>query len=323
MIKKNNFQVKILFLVLILIVIYGCGQRQSAEGGLAKGTDGITINFLAGNPQDSYLVEDEEEPISVILELRNKGSYPREEDQNILSRGQVYISGFDQNIIIMDEDSERLNRDFLPGKSSINPEGGFDLVEFKGSIASYDIVVDKYEPTILATLCYPYITKTSPSVCIDPSPFDNNQKKVCNIGSQTLSSQGAPIAITKIDQEASSNKIQFKINLKNVGNGDVIKLSALDKCNPFEGEGLERQDFDKVELKRATVGFSELNCGPFDDDNQIRLFNNEGFIICSLDSANYDDIKSAYTTLLNLEFEYGYRTTTSKQIKISKLTNIN
>jgi len=221
----------------------------------------------------------------------------------------------------MEEAGKRLDRQFLGGRSSINPEGGFDMMEFKGSIYTSGIVIEKYEPVILATLCYPYATKASPSVCIDPFPFDEKQKKVCKIGSQTLASQGAPIAITSIDEEASSTKIQFKINLKNAGKGDIIKIDSLDGCNPTGGQSLERNDFDRIELVRADAGLSTLRCGPFTEGNGIiRLNNGQGFIICSLDKESYQDTKSAYTTPLNLEFRYGYRTTASRPIKISKIT---
>jgi len=321
---KIKIKFEILFLVILLTIISGCGKLggQGSSKSSGTGTDGITINFLENNPQDRFIVGDEEEPISIILELRNKGSYPKDNDINELNRGQVYISGFDTDIISMETASKRLNRDFLPGISDINPEGSFDTAEFKGSIFADNIVVDKYEPTILATICYPYITKASPNVCIDPFPFDEKQKKVCNIGSQTLSSQGAPIAVTKIEQEASSNKIRFKISLKNVGGGDIIKINALEKCNPSQTERLERNDFDRVELRRATVGFTELRCAPFDEGNQIRFVNGEGSIICTIDSDSYDDVNSAYTTLLNMEIRYGYRTTISKSIKISKITSV-
>src|SRR3989338_313489 len=314
-------RLEIFFVLLLLILVSGCQTKAGKQSSkdTSTGTEGIAINFLPNNPQDKYIVSnDQEEPISIILEIRNKGSYPRENDVNELSRGQVYISGFDDNIIHMEEAGKRLDRQFLEGKSSINPEGGFDMMEFKGSIYTSGIVIEKYEPTILATLCYPYATKASPSVCIDPFPFDEKQKKVCKIGSQTLSSQGAPIAITSVDEEASSNKIQFKINLKNAGKGDIIKIDSLDRCNPIGGQSLERNDFDRIELVRADAGLSALRCGPFTEGNGIiRLNNGQGFIICSLDKESYQDTKSAYTTPLNLEFRYGYRTTASKPIKIS------
>lgn len=326
---KRKVKFEVLFLVLLIIIISGCGMIGGKGSAKATGTEGITINFLENSPQDRYLIsDDEEEPISIILEIRNKGPYPQDEDENILSRGKVYISGFDRDIIRIDDLSKNLRRDYLFGLNSINPEGGFDTVEFKGFISPDEIVVDEYEPTVLATLCYPYVTKASPTVCIDPYPFDDKQKKVCRIGSTQLSSQGAPITITRIDEEASSNKIQFKINVKNDGNGDVIKINALGKCDPYgdtssgKDEILERKDFDRVELIRATVGFSELECSPLDEGRFIRLFNGEGFVLCSLDRASFEEVKSAYTTPLNIELKYGYRSTISKPIKILKISSV-
>src|SRR3989344_1754617 len=95
-------RLEIFLFLLLLILVFGCqaqaGKQSSKD--TSTGTEGITMNFLGNNPQDKYIVTDEqEESISIILELRNKGSYPRENDVNELSRGQVYISGFDDNII--------------------------------------------------------------------------------------------------------------------------------------------------------------------------------------------------------------------------------
>lgn len=310
-----------IFLIISIIIISGCIPKTGGKS--SKAGDGISINFLPNSPQDKYIVSDQdEEPIMMIIELRNRGSYPQEDEFNELSRGNLYISGFDRTIISLDDNSARLNAQALTGISPINPEGGFDTVEFKGSIFGQDITIDKYTPTLLATLCYPYTTKSSPTVCIDPFPFDDKQKKVCKIGSQSLQSQRAPVTITKIDQEASTSKIQFKITLKNTGKGDVIDFNALDRCNPTEGQALERKDFDQIQLVRATAGFSELTCGPFaEGDGIIRMHNGEGFVICSIDKESYENAKTAYTTPLNLEFRYGYRITALKPIAISKITS--
>jgi hypothetical protein len=307
--------------VLFALALNACVRPSGSTGfnrDTITGTEGLIINFLPGNPQESYLVYGDE-PISVILEVKNKGAYPSEDEENLLSRGQAYLSGFDETIIIMEENSKRLNREFLTGVSYINPEGSVDVIEFKGDIIAQGVIVDKYTPTILATVCYPYITKASPSVCIDPFPYDEKQKKVCKIGSQTLPTQGAPIAITRIDQEASSSKMQFKISIKNVGGGDALSLDSLENCNPFSGPKLNRKDFDKVEMLAATAGPFELDCGPFVDGRNIRLSNGEGFVICSLKSDSFIDAGSAYTTPLNLRFRYGYRSTITKPITISRI----
>jgi len=324
MIKKFKIRLEFLFLILFIILVSGClpNRNSGSSKDFAKGSDGLSINFLENNPLDSYLVDEEEEPITLILEIKNQGAFPDENDLNILDTGQVYISGYDEEIINFDDKSKNLDPEFLLGKSSSNPEGGYDTINFDGSIIADNMIVSRYEPTLLATICYPYVTRVSTSVCVDPFPTEDRGKKVCNLGSQRLTSQGAPIAITRIDQEASSNKIQFKISLKNIGDGEIIKFNELDKCDPHGGERLEADEFDRVQLVRATVSPTELRCGPFVEGSNIRLVDGEGFVICSLDINDLENIDSAYVTPLNLEFRYGYRTTTSKSIIISKINSI-
>ncbi len=249
--------------------------------------------------------------------------------------GKLFIGGFDDGIITMkdrnldekvdfSDKTESLLNKFLPGVSSLNPNGGFDSVEFASTINADSLQIDNYNPTILATACYPYATKAGPSVCIDPNPFDTKQKKVCSIGSQILSSQGAPVAVTKIDQEASSKKIRIKITLKNAGKGDVISPASLQKCSSTT-DLLKRDDFDMVKLTSVKAGTLELlsSCGPFTNQgtNLIRLFDGEGFVICTIDVSDASKLgsTSAYLTPLTIELNYGYRITASKKISIRKV----
>lgn len=312
-------------IVLLLAGCTGANRDTSIEGGQVSGTDGLVIDFAEGHPLDEYVVDDQEH-FSVIVEIENRGSYPQNDDRNLLSQGQIYLSGFDPNIIDLDANSERLESQFLFGRSTLNTEGGFQAAEFKGYIDASNVIIDKYEPTIMATACYPYLTRVSPTVCIDPYPFDRNRKKVCQIENQRLSSQGAPLVVAKIDQEAASGRMQFKITIENRGDGDVLSYrgNTFDKCNPSNGQGISRDDLDKVELVRANVGYAPLECGPFAErPNIIKLHDDEAFIICSLSFEDLDQgFDEAYSTPLNLEFRYGYRTTTTKNIEIAKITNI-
>ncbi len=401
--KKMRIEA-VLLVCLLLVVSAGCAATQknakdkNKGADFVKSSDGLVIEFVKNYPGDSYVVSNTDEPISVVIDIRNKGTYPdklmAQEDTakvpeferylidkygadwvkgirdaygsvNVLQMasykeayekyvketfgglaasfagGKIFLSGFDGNIIKFDATSKELSALFLPAVSSVNPLGGLDTVEFDGKITASKVAVDSYDPTILATLCYPYFTKASPTVCIDPFPFDDRQQKVCSIGSQTLPSQGAPIAITRIDQEAATNNIKFKITIKNVGKWDVLKpgsdesnVNILDKCSlsadvAGKKPALDRKDFDKIKLEKVEIGSVDLfkngKCGPFADGSTdiIRLFNGEGFIICSLDISSLGTIPSAYTTPLNIQLSYSYRSTASRHIKISKLTTIN
>ena len=354
-----------LIVLLLAFSIAGCDtvkKKDKDSGEFARGPEGLVMEFVPNYPQDKFIVSKpktagEGEPISILVEVRNKGTYPPQEDTDpgdgdepvIFGFGKIHLSGFDTSIIQMkdDEGNEKLSQIitenkiggsflYLPAASSVNPLGGIDTAEFNGFIKA-DKIFDSYNPTILVTACYPYFTKSTPTVCIDPEPFDTRQEKVCNIGSQTVPNQGAPVAVTRIDQEAAAGKIQFKITIKNVGNGDVIwdkeGLSKIDdllsRCDPNEGGRLDRKDFDRVQLKKVKIGDEDLlnigKCSPFADDityttHLIRLFDGEGFIICTYDVP--DTVQSAYTTPIDIELRYAYRSTILKPIQIKKLETI-
>ena len=337
MAKKTKIRLGILFVFLLFIFATGCDLIKKDKGSevstdFKRGAAGLVMEFVPNYPGDRYIVsEGIDEDILIMIDLKNKGTYP---DGDHFGNGSIHISGFDSEIINMDKKRKDLDEDmFLPAASSINPLGGFSTVEFEGKIIAKKITIDEYNPTILATACYPYVTKASPAVCIDPSPFDDRQEKVCHIGSQTLETQGAPVAITKIDQEASTNKIQFKIAIENVGSGDVLTPEDIfGECDPWGFGTLGRKDFDRVQVKTIKVGKVDLwdadksknKCGPFADGSNdlIRLFNGEGFVICTLTVSELEGGQSAYTTPLNIELEYNYRSTISKSISISKLTSV-
>jgi len=362
MIKKELIG---LLLILFFVFIAGCdtllkGGADNEETDFKRTSEGLFMGFVNNYPQERFIVGNIDEEITVVIDVRNKGTYPSETSKNSLSveegyfkLGNIHISGFDDEILkfeeevstgaggaaesvkIKDKNSESLSKLFLQPASPINPNGGFDTAEFVGKIIANKIVIDEYEPTILATACYPYFTKASPTICIDPHPFDSRQEKVCGIGTTTLTSQGAPIAVTKVEQEAATGKIQFKIHIKNVGNGDVIwdksvenlggRGGLMDRCSPVGGGILNRKDFDRVQLESVKIGSVDLfktgKCGPFSDgtNNIVKLFGGEGFVICTLNIAELGNIQSAYTTPINVELRYAYRSTISKRIDIRKL----
>ena len=359
---KRGKALGVLLVLLLVASVSGCGEigkKKKDASEFERGPEGLVMEFVPNYPQDRFIVSkpdpqdpDPGEPISILVEVRNKGTYPPEEDPNNgpehrnFGTGALHLSGFDKSIIEMKEGnveklSQRLGEVdgtpilYLPAASSVNPLGGVDTAEFDGKIVADNILIDSYNPIILVTACYPYFTKSTPAVCIDPEPFDLRQEKVCNIGSQTVPNQGAPVAVTRIDQEAAAGKIQFKISIKNIGKGDVIwnesvtRLpSLLDACDPNKGGRLDRKHFDRVQLEKVKIGtydlFAQGKCAPFADgtNNIVRLFDGEGFVICTLEVKDLGDVQSAYTTPIDIELRYAYRSTISKPIQIKKLETV-
>jgi len=334
MIKKNKNFIFILFILAILIV--GCRPPTSTQGegsSYRTGTEGLVMNFIPGAPPSKMFADEDEVDIPISIEIRNKGAYPTSKDSGWESNSVIFIGGYDKNIIDQWELGDSGNgpsvslsekTDVLEGKSINNPEGGYDLLEFTGTVSLRDIEVDKYTPNFLITACYDYKTKASPNVCIDPRPFSTvNERKVCNIHDVSLTNQGAPVAVTKVESKALSNSIQFKIHFKNVGKGEVIAIDELEKCSSA-GEKLEKRHMDFVKIEEVEIGGNSIksDCGQLlsvnNQPDYARLINNQGFIVCNLKDYK-EDIDSAYTTPLYVELSYGYRTAISKSVEIVKV----
>lgn len=337
----------ILAILLILVIATGCsltGKKGTSSSSKSKkaedvrtGTQGIIVGFLPNAPPDKIVVgqgaDSRSNSFEVILDIRNKGAYPQPENGIPAPIGaKVFLSGYDRSVIFFEKNppSEDLSSKPLDGKSTINPNGGQDLITFKGYVNVENLNVEKYEPTLQAITCYQYWTITGPSVCIDPDPYSTvSGRKVCEAQDISLISQGAPIAVTKIEEEAFASKTQFRITIKNVGGGDVFKDKALEKCGP-EGEKIVREDIDKVYVGYVKIGNKDLLCGPFIDrpntevrerTGYIRMINGEGYVICELQSADYSSTKSAYTTPINILLQYGYRNVVEKKFLIKKETS--
>ena len=355
-----SFKKKILVMVLlILLASAACSvknpfsKKDSAKKTkteeLRTGTDGLKIRFLPNNPPAAVFVgENLQNRIDIAVELVNKGAYPQPEEHQTMI-GKLYLSGYDKNII--DFTSGQLpffdlsKTTALFGKTLINSEGGSEVATFGPQVKLESLKVDKYEPIFLATLCYQYQTVAGPSVCIDPDPYPTiKQKKVCEVKDITLTSQGAPIAVTKIEEKALSEKTQFMITVKNVGGGDVLRMgsdasqagatqssaqqsgNAIDKCDPSGSSKLTKEDIDKVYVEGITIGDKFLQCWPFAESNaksdkgHIRLQNGEGSIICELPKENnaYPGGSTAYTTPLKIELRYTYKTTAETKTLLKK-----
>lgn len=335
MIKNKNF----ILVLFVLVLIVGCRPPTSGgTGGTSSyrtGAEGLVMNFIPGAPQSKMYADEDDVEIPISIEVRNKGAYPTPSDSGWEGNSVIFIGGYDKNIIdswklgddeLGDTPIVRLDKktDVLEGKSINNPEGGYDLLEFTGTASFSDIDADKYTPNFLVTACYEYKTRANPNVCIDPRPFSTvNERKVCSIQDVSLTNQGAPVAVTKVESKALSNSIQFKIHFKNVGKGEVIAIDNLEKCSPSK-EKLEKSEMDLVKIKEVKVGSSSIKdkCGQLlsvgGQEGYARLINNQGFIVCNL-KVDKDEVKSAYTTPLYVELSYGYRSVISKAVEIIKV----
>ena len=328
-----KISIKMLFFsFLILVFISGCksaGKTSKTIEDVRVGTDGLFLSFLVNNPPPRIHVESVENPetstFPVSIEIRNAGAYPQPNEGKAPTIGELYLSGFDPQIIEFDKAGKTTISNLnLEGKSTINPVGGLDYVSFTGTVKVGNLKTEKYDPIILATACYRYLTHAGPQVCIDPNPYSTvKEARVCEVHDIALSGQGAPVAVTSIVEEALAGRTRFKITVKNVGGGDVLALGAFEKCGPY-GDKLKREDIDRVWFDEVMIGSKQLLCGPFTDSNTkstygfVRLINGEGSVICEFPKNDYGQSRTSFETPLKIRLNYVYRTTTQKKIEIRK-----
>ena len=294
-----------MFFVIIAIVLVvfasGCGKKegQPTRTYQHQGTQGVVINFVPNQPPSVVYTGDN---FDVALEVRNKGA-------NDVSNVYLFLSGFDPNLVSGLKERETINS--IEGSSQYNPEGGYDIISFARSnyaSAALQQGMDYYRPTFIATACYTYSTVATPVVCIDPNPYKSGQK-ACTIGNIAMAGgQGAPIAITSVEEEASPSKVMFKIHISNVGGGEVIN-TELSQC----GQPLDYTKLDVIKSYSVTLGNMSGECKP----DQLRLINGQATIYCKFQIPS--NAVNAYTTPLRIELFYDYKSTISKTIEIRNI----
>lgn len=307
----------LLITFIIIIFLLGCYPKErKIEEKPHHGTEGLVLDFVKDAPP---LRAYDGEKIYIYVEVRNKGAYPINPDEKL--NGMLFLSGFDSSIITIDshnlENGIKLDDDELKGKSNYNPEGGYQLIKFSGDI-KFPEHLGLYIPTFVATACYEYKTTAAVDVCLDPNPLAITER-VCEVKDISLTSQGAPVAVTKVEERilnlaTENKKVQFKIYIENVGEGDIIKPDEgwLEKCNPYKA-GLDLESEDRVLVEEVKLGDKPITCQPL-INNYLQLYNGRGFMICESTFKG----ETAYTTKLLIKLKYAYRNEISKSVRIRR-----
>ncbi len=304
---------KVVFLLLLcFILLVGCQQGgEKNPGDFRTGTKGISMSFVPNSPPDKFLGDSK---LEVAVQVKNEGTTSIENSNGL--GGNIYLSGYDGNIIKFDKNVDGIN--LLGGRSSYDPVGETDIKEFPATITLTQ-GVDSYRTTIMATACYSYETMAIPMICIDPDPNSiNTKQKACTTKNIALSGgQGAPVAVTKVELIPTSEKLRFNIQISNVGGGVVFDKNS-QNCDPYSS-GLATKEKNVVsveEVRLANINLLDFNaCKPL-VDNKISLINNQRTILCELDIASSGISKSAFTSPLVIRLRYGYTTSISKNIEI-------
>lgn len=288
----------ILVLGLILIFIGGCTPRSTTPETINyhSGNLGITLNLMVNSPPTNAY---EGNDVPFYLEIRNQGAHD--------TSPKIWLSGHDPDIINVNWNGVSVST--IPGKSPSNPIGGYETLQAPNVQISLPDGVDAYSTNMKLTTCYGYVTQASAIVCVDPDPT-NNQDDACAAKSVSLSGgQGGPVAITNIRNEPSAGgSIMFTITISNVGGGTIIDKGRVGTCTTK----MTAADIDTISIASARLGKNTLTCTPQDP---VRLVNGKGTIYCRQDGLT----GSAYTTTMNLDISYGYKSSISRSMNVRRI----
>ena len=302
-------------LILFFTILMGCNLAGggTGQGADLTGSEGLVIT-KGTIPNIIYPGQS----FSIPITLENKGTSNIEDA--ILS-----ISGYEEQYVHFDVPPivEKIN---LEGRTALTPIGERTTKIFRvGSISlpqGKDIA-----QVFLARVCYKYKTIASPIVCINPklASGESVQPGACDPSKVQLSStQGAPLAVTKVEVIPLSNEgfVSFIIHVKDVSKGPaaILEDSYAKPCARGIGT-LFVDEVGKIKIEAFLSG-QKIQCfSLFEDAIEADMFKitKEGpFAICR---ATIDPEADAYTTPLSIELSYGHGSSEVFSVDLKSTTN--
>ena len=335
----------ILFFLLTATFVAGCdiipgndGQGEKPEPSI-QGKDGLVMEFFDNAPPERLLadfsIKDNKVNIGVLIENRGAFNLNCSEDPcgYFFIDGGKYVtpkSSVEEECVTPETQEPENTRSLADALRSSNADtiirgrlsqrsGGRVAIETSACLGNLG---ETTSATIFANICYPYKTFLSSSVCVETAHY-SVQNKVCNPEPLVFSSQGAPVAITRIEQDSIIQgnliKPRLKIFIRNIGGGFVIKEGDDNLKGACTPKGNTQDIIGKVKIEEASLSGKLLDC----ESKNVSLTGPNTFIQCTL-KENEEGFSREYTdnnlvSPLRITLSYGYQTVESKTVEIEVL----
>lgn len=309
---------KYMMILALLVFIVACTSQTDNNykfEDVYKGVEGLRFSFLTNAPPREVY---DESPLQIIVNLENKGAADIEKGILAISLEKDYY-----------KPQDFANREInLYGRSVYIRYGDQKREVYSISdVTIPETQSESHKTQIYATACYQYQTTLKADVCIDTDVYNLKERtRSCRVSDYYSSSgQGAPVAIIRIEETMlpeGEDQIRpsYKIYVRNQGKGEVV-LS--DKVSEACGATLGEDALNKIkvkDVKLSTYSLGDFECSPEEEGAAqpiLTLRESEDFIICTLkkEKAISTDA-SSFLTGLEIDLEYGYTETISKEVKI-------
>lgn len=347
-----NFKLSFFLTVLIFLASCSGGESQLLVGSDYTGTTGVNFQFSTERPPDRVFMN---RPFLVGFDLANQGGFD-------LKQGDYGVITVNYNQLYFDEEEDMTDGDGLldnlfggssregladtfriPGVSPALPSGGIDYMSLGTLRPKLPSGRTEVQTTLRASVCYPYVTRFSDLTCIDQDFFNDGSGGVCTSSTTRYRSQGAPVAITRIeplmtpigtvesqsettvatfDEDGVFSGVErevvdtehyiiqpgFEIFIEQVGEGTIFYTGNTpnDACS--------QTDDRQINVVRifANLNVEGLECEP----EYIKLERGKGSTRCFLPEDNIRATSEKYMDLLNIDLDYYHYIEREKRIKI-------
>ncbi len=324
--KQNKGLKKIMWILMILLLLYGCkkGGKYTptiTSKDIYTGRDGLVMEFFDGAPPEEVF---ENGVLPIGIRLYNKGAHDIEEGYLSIMLEKKYMMADTNSLKSINQevkfkDTEHITFE-LEGKGVVHPKGGQEVITFTASTKELD--KELYTSLVSIIACYDYQTRAVETICIDTDVYGlKEREKSCDAKKTlTLSSQGAPVAVTKIESDMlpdkdnpSIIKPRFEITIKDLGNGRVIGKEYVEaECSSGPVE------YNLINVKAYISTMDENNKLDCDNEGSLTLKRKEGSLVCVYEEGFNED-KGTYSSPLYIIMDYGYADSISRDVKIKNI----
>lgn len=337
-----------LFYLIFILILTGCGEIQTktrvSDIDVYVGFEGIVMEFMKNAPPQTVL---ERSTFPILIKISNRGTHtilpkealPEEKQAFIAVTTQPFarITSIEGYNIKRYQDKENVATFSLDGKTRLNLKGSETIATILAQAQKLEPQSQQLQSTVTATLCYPYKTTLSATICIDTDYTGLKPvRKICSVKEIPFAKgQGAPIAITKIQPlmlpvEVSQGKYdvkpQFTIHIEDKGNGNPIRISQYNRdcilsntTTSATASSTTTTALNRAAVRAFTRGNAELEC----KSNGVIEFTDKKAVAQCEFKGSVPEKEDAYTTPLKVEVDYGYVSTITTNYIIQKPQKIN
>ena len=211
--KLANF----ILLFLVIFIISGCGssnEEKQTQYNFKQGLAELKINLLENAPPEKIYPESD---FPFIVELDNQAAYD-------IRNGELRIVGLDPAYFDIYPLSENFD---LLGKSLTNPAGQKDYLEFSGRSGQLFENSEEHSADFLLKAVYSSEVDFTDTICINTDAYNIFDSGCTSEEAKSYSGQGAPIAVTSLEQVVSPGnaaELELRIKIENKGSGRVNRV---------------------------------------------------------------------------------------------------